>query len=162
MEENKAYKPDYIENQVNNNCHQFFGQVSGCVFAMPGSTVNMPEHEAADSPKGACTSQNEEILARRIQAVHEMNGLYRADWGVVFKLLVIDGRFLGSAYDAGATYINTICGEEVTSGKAISQSKAITDIIGYHPDQWKFREVKRESDGILTRYKQIAKIYMEA
>lgn len=162
MEENKAYKPDYIENQVNNNCHQFFGQVSGCVFAMPGSTVNMPEHEAADSPKGACTSQNEEILARRIQAVHEMNGLNRADWGVVHRLLSMDGKFLQTQYDAGAKYINEVCGEEVTSERAIAQSQAITNIDGYHPNQWKFREVTRESDGILTRYKQIAKIYMEA
>ena len=29
MEENKAYKPDYIENQVNNNCHQFFVRYAG-------------------------------------------------------------------------------------------------------------------------------------
>jgi len=28
-----------IENQTNNNCQQFFGPVSGCVFAMPGSHV---------------------------------------------------------------------------------------------------------------------------
>ena len=41
MEENKAYKPEYIENQVNNNCQQFYGPVSGCVFAMPGSHVHM-------------------------------------------------------------------------------------------------------------------------
>lgn len=40
MEDNKAYKPDYIENQVNNNCQQFFGEIKECVFAMPGSTVN--------------------------------------------------------------------------------------------------------------------------
>jgi len=28
-----------IQQQTNNNCQQFFGPVSGCVFAMPGSQV---------------------------------------------------------------------------------------------------------------------------
>ncbi len=41
MEDNKAFKPEYIENQVNNNCQQFYGPISGCVFAMPGSHVHM-------------------------------------------------------------------------------------------------------------------------
>lgn len=32
-------KPAYIREQHNTNCQQFFGQVTGCVFAMPGANV---------------------------------------------------------------------------------------------------------------------------
>lgn len=42
MENNIAKKPEFIGKQENHNCQQFYGPVSGCVFAMPGSTVQMP------------------------------------------------------------------------------------------------------------------------
>lgn len=50
METNQAQKPEYIEHQENNNCQQFFGPVSGCVFAMAGSTVNMPPAQPVQEP----------------------------------------------------------------------------------------------------------------
>ena len=37
--EDQPAKPVYIHEQHNNNCQQFFGNVTGCVFAMPGATV---------------------------------------------------------------------------------------------------------------------------
>lgn len=43
MEDNKANKPEYIENQVNNNCQQFFGNMYNCVFTMPGDDNAKPE-----------------------------------------------------------------------------------------------------------------------
>ncbi len=48
MEENKAQKPEYIGKQENHNCQQFYGHVSGCVFAMPGSHVHMPGSDKED------------------------------------------------------------------------------------------------------------------
>lgn len=47
-------KPQYIENQTNNNCQQFFGPISGCVFAMPGANVTQqmaPSQPAANTTK---------------------------------------------------------------------------------------------------------------
>ena len=34
-----APKPHYIREQHNHNCQQFFGPVTGCIFAMPGANV---------------------------------------------------------------------------------------------------------------------------
>ena len=60
METNKAYKPEYIENQVNNNCQQFFAPISGCVFAMPGSHVHMtPNSDAV--PQGTPYEAEDEL-----------------------------------------------------------------------------------------------------
>jgi len=42
-------KPQYIREQHNHNCQQFFGDISGCVFAMPGSTVHLNQ-PAAPAP----------------------------------------------------------------------------------------------------------------
>ena len=161
MEENKAIKPDYIENQVNNNCQQFFGPVSGCVFAMPGSDVHMPEPKSTGYSMDLQNDQAEAVRMRRVKAVANMDGLYQSDWAVVFKLLVIDDKFVGSAYEAGAAYINEICGEEVTSAKSISTSRAM-DLIGNNPLQWKFKNPNRESGNLLSRYQMIAKVYMNA
>lgn len=61
METNKAQKPEYIEHQENNNCQQFYGPISGCVFAMPGSTVNMQAPQPNQEPIEPIT--NEEIDA---------------------------------------------------------------------------------------------------
>jgi len=38
-----------IDKQENHNCQQFFGPISGCVFAMPGSTVNQMTPPTVDS-----------------------------------------------------------------------------------------------------------------
>ena len=67
METNQIQKPEYIEHQENNNCQQFFGPVSGCVFAMPGSYVGMPNA----SDKTYCEYINREELAKQ--------GLYTLD-----------------------------------------------------------------------------------
>lgn len=45
-------KPQYIENQTNNNCQQFYGPISNCVFAMPGATVyQQPAQAPTPKPK---------------------------------------------------------------------------------------------------------------
>jgi len=45
-------KPHYIAQQHNTNCQQFFGPVTGCIFAMPGANVSQhPTAPAASEPK---------------------------------------------------------------------------------------------------------------
>ena len=150
MEENKANKPEYIENQTNNNCQQFFGPVSGCVFAMPGSTVNMPSENKA-------SSQDAE---KRVLAVYESRLCEsKADWGIVFRLLVEDGIFRVKDICAGTKYINTCCGANVTTEDAISRSLAMLNLAGTYRVGWTAREANRETAGKLLLYNTIAKTY---
>ena len=54
--EDQPAKPVYIEKQENHNCQQFYGPVTGCVFAMPGATVYQhpePAPKAAPAPENA-------------------------------------------------------------------------------------------------------------
>lgn len=46
--------PANITHQTNNNCQQFFGPVTGCVFAMPGANVyQQPEKSVAAKPSSS-------------------------------------------------------------------------------------------------------------
>lgn len=48
-------KPAYIKEQHNTNCQQFFGPVTNCIFAMPGSNITqqpaLPPQQAASTPR---------------------------------------------------------------------------------------------------------------
>lgn len=76
MEENKAYKPEYIENQTNNNCQQFFGNMYNCVFTMPGDAdkpVPQIEEELFRFIHPTVTDENE-----RIKVHQEVKNLVRS------------------------------------------------------------------------------------
>lgn len=49
--DNMPQKPQYIHEQHNTNCQQFFGPVTGCVFAMPGANVYQTPQPAMNPPK---------------------------------------------------------------------------------------------------------------
>ena len=52
-------KPVYINEQHNHNCQQFYGPVTGCVFAMPGATVyQQPVATPQPQDKAVCTPEN--------------------------------------------------------------------------------------------------------
>ena len=53
--EDQPAKPVYIKEQQNHNCQQFFGTVTGCVFAMPGAVVNQYPNGAAPKATSAPT-----------------------------------------------------------------------------------------------------------
>ena len=61
--EDQPAKPVYIKEQQNHNCQQFYGPVTGCVFAMPGAVVNQYPNGAV--PKA--TSALNEIATRNPQ-----------------------------------------------------------------------------------------------
>ncbi len=54
------YKPTYIHEQHNSNCQQYFGPITGCIFAMPGATVNQHVGAGMAEPK----EEDEPIIAR--------------------------------------------------------------------------------------------------
>lgn len=54
-------KPTYIAQQTNNNCQQFYGPISGCVFAMPGAQVTQqmaPQRASSTTTEKASCSEN--------------------------------------------------------------------------------------------------------
>ena len=53
-------KPVYINEQHNHNCQQFYGPVTGCVFAMPGATVNQYPNGTAQAASSSKNSSAEE------------------------------------------------------------------------------------------------------
>lgn len=75
-------KPVYIKEQHNENCQQFFGNVTGCVFAMPGATVwqtpNGVEPKVFTPPNATCNPQlsKEAIIGDILQYVMKLHPLY--------------------------------------------------------------------------------------
>lgn len=83
-------KPQYIHEQHNHGCQQFFGPVTGCVFAMPGANVyqqpsattkaskssskkpsSLPDTSAAKVKKAKKTKVTRELMTFRSRGVHE-------------------------------------------------------------------------------------------
>lgn len=156
METNKAQKPEYIENQVNNNCQQFFGTVTGCVFAMPGSNVGMPN---AVVEKATVSTKT---LEERILAVYRANLCKnKADWGIVFRLLRELGRFKPTEYYECAELINTTCGEVLTDEDSIRLSKPNLSLRGSYKTGWQDTKPTVQTESLLKRYNEIADVFMQ-
>ena len=157
METNQAQKPEYIEHQENNNCQQFYGPISGCVFAMPGSTVNM--QAPSTNQEKSTQSQIENKIDAAIKAVFEANICESPDWVAVVRLFQERGlkQLNGLPYDAD--YINSVCGQTVTSQSSISRA-VMNDKIGGRYPNWIIRSgtESREMPKILALYNQIADI----
>ena len=174
METNQPQKPEYIERQENNNCQQFYGPISGCVFAMPGSTVNMQAAQPNQEPIGPVSKEeinalfNEthapKTIEDRILAVFNFNLCkHDADWGVVFKLLVENKEFgFGpTEYERCAELINKTCGTDVTSSDSIRLSKANTSLGGTYKTGWRDTDPSKQTKSMLKRYNEIAAVFMQ-
>lgn len=60
-------KPVHIGKQENHNCQQFFGNVTGCVFAMPGAVVN--QYPTDGIAKSTLTKEVDESLVDKLAPV---------------------------------------------------------------------------------------------
>lgn len=100
---------------------------------------------------------------RAVLAVHQQCSCNAAEWAVVVKLLEEQGAIHKSAYQNAATYINEICGEEVTAPESIARSAIYTKIIGMYPN-WRIKdgEQSRKAPNKLRKYLQIAQVFIEA
>ena len=67
--EDQPAEPVYIEKQENHNCQQFYGPVTGCVFAMPGATVYQHPESAHAHGKVLVTEEADEALAEKLAPV---------------------------------------------------------------------------------------------
>lgn len=85
----------------------------------------------------------------------------KADWGVVFKIMVEKKYIAKTSYTAGAHMINQVCGEEVTTASAIKQSPAMTIIGGSIARGWTDKAHNRQSSNLLIHYQKIADEFLK-
>jgi len=85
----------------------------------------------------------------------------KADWGVVFKIMVEKKYIAKTSYTAGAHMINQVCGEEVTTASAIKQSPAMTIIGGSITRGWTDKAHNRQSSNLLIHYQKIADVFLK-
>ena len=79
--EDRPAEPLYIKEQHNHNCQQFYGPVTGCVFAMPGAQVyQQPEARAHAEPENAtCNPQlSKESILEYVMRLHPAQ--VRGEW----------------------------------------------------------------------------------
>lgn len=126
--------------------------------------IQTVEHMDVHSPQSKLQPQQTTDRNRRaVLAVHQHCSCNAADWAVVVKLLEEQGTITKSAYQYAATYINEICGEEVTSAKSLARSIIYTKVSGKYPN-WRIKddEVSRETPKKLHRFMYIAKTFIDS
>lgn len=112
-----AAKPQYIHEQHNSQCQQFFGPVTGCVFAMPGAHVSPPVNTgpAASSNNGGKTRKKKtgndatghEVLSLTFS---RRKGVMEQHFALVLSVLQKEGWIMSdSAPDA---FIDFFSGKE--------------------------------------------------
>ena len=97
-------KPVYINEQRNHNCQRFYGPVTGCVFAMPGATVNQypngTAQAASSSPKNSVeetqpATRNPQLIIDYVMRLHpshispEWQDRYLSLWKEILKLSAV-------------------------------------------------------------------------
>ena len=97
-------KPVYINEQHNHNCQQFYGPVTGCVFAMPGATVNQypngTAQAASSSQKNSVeetqpATRNPQLIIDYVMRLHpshispEWQDRYLPLWKEILKLSAV-------------------------------------------------------------------------
>lgn len=98
-----------------------------------------------------------------IMAVHQAHLCNAADWAVVSRIMEEKGTWQRNAFTAHAEYINSICGENVTSSTSLSRSLIYTKVAGEYPN-WTIRpsEQTRETASKLQTYLQIAELFISS
>ena len=121
--EDQPAKPVYIKEQQNNNCQQFFGTVTGCVFAMPGAVVNQYSTDVV--AKGTLTEEVDEALVEKLVPV------FYGNREIVTEFL---GRIKGAKPTDVTAEVNRLLKERKVSD--ISCNKVLWEILhenGYYP-----------------------------
>ena len=97
--EDQPAKPVHIEKQENHNCQQFYGPVTGCVFAMPGATVNQypnavtTQNDAASKPSAHENATRNPQLSKKsiLEYVMRLHPLHvREEWREKYQVLWVE------------------------------------------------------------------------
>ena len=112
-------KPVYINEQHNHNCQQFYGPVTGCVFAMPGATVNQYPNgtaQAASSSKNSSAEEtqpatrNPQLIIDYVMRLHpshvrqEWQEKYQALWKSNLELPAVACKVYDKGRQQGTTF----------------------------------------------------------
>ena len=112
-------KPVYINEQHNHNCQQFYGPVTGCVFAMPGATVNQYPNgtaQAASSSKNSSAEEtqpatrNPQLIIDYVMRLHpshvrqEWQEKYQALWKSILELPAVACKVYDKGRQQGTTF----------------------------------------------------------
>lgn len=65
MEEDKKHIENHFD--AGSNCQVFNGNISGCVFAMPGATVTQQVPPKADQPQTAASNDQQQDVVSRLK-----------------------------------------------------------------------------------------------
>lgn len=121
--ENQPAKPEYIKEQHNHNCQQFFGPVTGCVFAMPGAIVNQypngavpkaapaPNEDATRNPQLLVDSILEYVMKLHPSLVRkEWQDKYKALWEEILELPAVADKIYDKGRQQGTTFNRNLVG----------------------------------------------------
>lgn len=112
-------KPVYINEQHNHNCQQFYGPVTGCVFAMPGATVNQYPNgtaQAASSSKNSSAEEtqpatrNPQLIIDYVMRLHpshvrqEWQEKYQMLWKSILELPAVACKVYDKGRQQGTTF----------------------------------------------------------
>lgn len=110
-------KPTYIAQQTNNNCQQFYGPISGCVFAMPGAQVTQqmapPQATATTAEKASGSKKASAAEKKGLNPKRELMTFARKDISdghlrLLYVLLTKNGWLSGQEPD----FITLFSGQE--------------------------------------------------
>ena len=112
-------KPVYIGEQHNHNCQQFYGPVTGCVFAMPGAQVyQQPEARAHAEPESAtCNPQlSKKHVLEYVMRLHpaqvreEWRDKYLPLWERILELPSVASKVYNKGKQQGTTFNRSLVG----------------------------------------------------
>ena len=112
-------KPVYIGEQHNHNCQQFYGPVTGCVFAMPGAQMyQQPEARAHAEPESAtCNPQlSKESILEYVMRLHpaqvreEWHDKYLPLWERILELPSVASKVYNKGKQQGTTFNRSLVG----------------------------------------------------
>lgn len=124
--EDQLVKPVHIERQENHNCQQFFGPVTGCVFAMPGATVNQypnavtTQNDAASksftSDKTQPATRNPQLIIDYVMQIHPMyvskewQDKYEELWKAILELPEVASKIYDKGRQQNTTFNRNLVG----------------------------------------------------
>ena len=118
--EDQPAKPVHIEKQENHNCQQFYGPVTGCVFAMPGATVNQYLNAVTSQADGVSKSgasektqpatRNPQLIIDYVMRLHPMyvrpewKEKYQSLWEEILELPAVADKIYDKGRQQGTAF----------------------------------------------------------
>jgi hypothetical protein len=117
--EDRPAEPLYIKEQHNHNCQQFYGPVTGCVFAMPGAQVyqqSEPRIRSA-SESATCNPQlSTDSILEYVMRLHpdhvreEWRDKYPSLWERILELPSVASKVYNKGKQQGTTFNRSLVG----------------------------------------------------